>query len=882
VLLRRIDVKYAGFDYLETPQITISGGNGEGAVAEAKMRQNVHAPALDVSVGVNITNDTIGFTTYHQFRAGERVFYRQNKGTAIGSGTTDLGDGAIYFVGLVDNETIKLYSHFDDAIAGINTIDLSSKGSGTQKFETVKKKNVVDKIFITSPGSGYEFKKRTVITTGISTANHSINIKNHGYKDGEILTYSSTGTVIGNLTDSAQYKVLKIDNNNFRLAQAGVGGTLTSDYNSRTYIPFNGVGVGTHIFNYQPISVSISGELGISSSLGDYQATMIPVVRGAISSIDLTQNGSGYGNAGIVNYNRTPNIDFLSGTGAELRPVVRNGAIEQVIVTRGGSGYISPPEIITSGIGTYASLTPVIEGGVITSVTVVSGGVGFVTDRSFLSVETAVNALGRAPSVDPKVKRWELDNVNRYRKLIKLDDGFMENSGASYGSQFTHLYAPRKLREMLPSLKLDGAKDYGTYDLEYENAEEVSDNHSPIIGFAYDGNPIYGPYGFDRIDGGVIRRMVPGYELNATRTLGPTVGDWPLGSFTNDYTFSNKGDLDKYNGRFCKTPDYPEGTYAYFGTIDSSSQQDQTFDKYFTPVFPYVIGEAFKSKPDPFNFSPDSITDKIDLEDGGYVRNIYPYKLSFNASDYEYVARPDKNIDDFAKVVYADSGSIESIVIEDGGYNYKIGDKIGFDNVGTGGLNASAKVTKIKGKDLIKIESSVTKKEDVTFEILTDKRSILARTPEPHDFKNGDYVSVSGISSQSIINLDGVYTIGVSTSLFEVATAVGNTATTGIVTYISINGDVNVLQPDDVLGISTEKLFVVNIDEFNSRIRVIREYGGTVGTAYTAGSIIEEKPRGLTINVGVNTDKEIKLQNNTYFDPSEVCCSRNYFWSWYS
>ena len=58
-------------------------------------------------------------------------------------------------------------------------------------------------------------------------------------------------------------------------------------------------------------------------------------------------------------------------------------------------------------------------------------------------------------------------------------------------------------------------------------------------------------------------------------------------------------------------------------------------------------------------------------------------------------------------------------------------------------------------------------------------------------------------------------------------------------------------------------------DRFNSRIRVIREYGGTVGTAYTAGSIIEEKPRGLTINVGVNTDKEIKLQNSTYFDPSD-------------
>jgi len=866
----RIDVTYSGFDYLEKPQITISGGNGSGATAEAKMRQGVHAPTLDVEVGVNTSNNTVGFTTYHLFNNGERVFYRQNKGTVVGTGTTSLGDGAIYFVGLVDNTTISLHSHFDDAIAGINTVDLSDKGSGTQKFESVKKKNVIDQIFVTNPGSGYEYKKRTVITTGISTYNNSINIKNHGYSNGEILTYSSTGSVIGGLNASNQYQALIVDDNNFRLANAGVGGTLTTDYDNGTFVNLTSVGVGTHIFNYQPISVSITGEIGISSDLGNYHATMIPVVRGSITSVDLTQNGTGYGNSSIISYNRAPNIDLLAGSGAELRPIVKDGKIEQVIVTRGGSGYNSPPEIITSGIGTFATLTPVIEGGIITSVTVVSGGVGFVTDRSFLSVETAVNAAGRAPVLDPRVKRWELDNVNRFRTLIKLDDGFMENSTANFGSQFTHLYAPRKLREMLPSLKLNGEKDYGTYDLEYENAEEVSDNHSPIIGFAYDGNPIYGPYGFDRIDGGVIRRMIPGYELSATRQLGPSVGDWPLGSFTNDYTFTNKGDLDKYNGRFCKTPDYPEGTYAYFATIDSSSQQDATFDKYFTPVFPYAVGEAFKSKPDTFNFSPDSITDKIDLEKGGYVRNIYPYKLSFTESDYEYVARPDKIIDEFASVVYSAPGNIEEVVIEDGGYDYKVNDKIEFENTETGGINASARVKKIKGKDIIKLNSSTTRKEGVTFEVLRDKKSILARTPQPHNFKNSDYIRVSGISSQSIINLDGVYTIGVQTSVFKVASAIGNTSVTGIVTYIPINGDIKILQPDDVIGISTEQLFVVNIDEFNSRVRVIREYGGTVGTAYTAGAIIEEKPRGLTINVGVNTDTDIKLQKSTYFDPSEV------------
>ena len=42
-------------------------------------------------------------------------------------------------------------------------------------------------------------------------------------------------------------------------------------------------------------------------------------------------------------------------------------------------------------------------------------------------------------------------------------------------------------------------------------------------------------------------------------------------------------DLDIYNGRFCRTPDYPYGTYVYFVTIDENNQ----------PAFPYAIGRQW-------------------------------------------------------------------------------------------------------------------------------------------------------------------------------------------------------------------------------------------------------------------------------------------------
>jgi len=46
-------------------------------------------------------------------------------------------------------------------------------------------------------------------------------------------------------------------------------------------------------------------------------------------------------------------------------------------------------------------------------------------------------------------------------------------------------------------------------------------------------------------------------------------------------------DLDEYNGRWCVTPEFPNGTYAYFVSVSSNG----------TPVFPYNIGRAYYGSP---------------------------------------------------------------------------------------------------------------------------------------------------------------------------------------------------------------------------------------------------------------------------------------------
>jgi len=128
-----------------------------------------------------------------------------------------------------------------------------------------------------------------------------------------------------------------------------------------------------------------------------------------------------------------------------------------------------------------------------------------------------------------------------------------------------------------------------------------STKHSPLLGFAYDGFPIYGAYGFKNVDGtGGITRMKTSYTLrnisvrthyaNGTDvTDGPNVNaNYPLGMYREDYQYNTTSAdtpdyLDEHNGRFCVTPEYPNGIYCYFATVDAN----------WNSAYPYVVGPTF-------------------------------------------------------------------------------------------------------------------------------------------------------------------------------------------------------------------------------------------------------------------------------------------------
>ena len=125
--------------------------------------------------------------------------------------------------------------------------------------------------------------------------------------------------------------------------------------------------------------------------------------------------------------------------------------------------------------------------------------------------------------------------------------------------------------------------------------------HSPLLGFAYDGFPIYGAYAYTNTDGtGAITRMKSSYQLrtNTTRTNGPAINQvvgtqtFFNGYFREDYEYvAHPGDptyLDSHNGRICNTPEYPfslypSGIYCYFTTVDANHNS----------AYPYVVGPTF-------------------------------------------------------------------------------------------------------------------------------------------------------------------------------------------------------------------------------------------------------------------------------------------------
>ena len=867
--LDRIEIIDPGFDYVSEPTISISGGNGSGAKASVNTKLIEHAVSFNAtedSARVSLDNDTIGFSTFHKFRHSEKVVYKTDGQTGI----LGLSTESYYYVETIDASTIKLYKNVGDVISGINTVNLTAFGEGVHRIQSFDKKRVISNIIVDNSGSGYSNKERSTTSVGVNTALDQINIVSHGYKSGEVLKYTASSSSIGGISDGSTYYVSVVDDNNFKLSSVGVGTTTKSFYyNTKQYIDLTSVGSGTHTFNYEPITATLNGEIGVSTFAGqDFNAVIQPIFRGEIESAQVTSNGVGYGASTIIGYNRQPTFTLYSGSGAELLPIVNNGRITEVLVTNQGSDYNSPPELVVSGTGKYAKLIPVISGGKITEVKIESPGIDYESGTT----EIEIISSGSEGKFIAEIQQWTVNLVEKNLNTVTDDDGILTSSlNDNYGIQFTHLYAPRNLRQLLFGRSQDNKIQYGVSDLQKTNDEEITSKfHSPIIGWAYDGNPIYGPYGFSTQTGGTIRAMESGYE-KVESSARPS--SFAVGFFVEDYEFTDNGDLDEHNGRFCVTPEYPNGTYAYFATINPTKNESSgAFAKFRAPVFPYLIGNSYKSKPNTFNFDYKSNQNDYDLNSSDYFRNTTPYQLNVGNVYYDFLYQPNKIKPQSVNINATSKGTIDGVGIITGGQGYQVNDKIVFDTE----LNAQpakARVSKLKGKIVESVSVASTTTSNLEIAPYDSKGSYVAFSTSPHGLINLDLVSLTGFNT-SINSLQRTFNIGVSTEKFSLTTGVGTDGATGIVTFFNISGgsfknELLGLRENDILGIGSERIRILNVDKENSRVRVLRAVDSTVASAHTATTVLSEVSRKFTFKSIPENKVKFNLNKQIYFNPNE-------------
>ena len=154
---------------------------------------------------VSTASDRVTFNDRHLFENGESVYYRKGEGFApVGN----LVDNSLYYLHVPTEFSVQFMATYDDAVSGINTINLTSRSAGSSTLTATKERNILDSIVVTNQGSGYS-NRRTIVSSafyppvdfttteeiksGINTANHYVFFKNHGFENGDLVEYNSSG-----------------------------------------------------------------------------------------------------------------------------------------------------------------------------------------------------------------------------------------------------------------------------------------------------------------------------------------------------------------------------------------------------------------------------------------------------------------------------------------------------------------------------------------------------------------------------------------------------------------------------------------------------------------------------------------------------------------
>ncbi|AOV60911.1 virion structural protein [Synechococcus phage S-CAM22] len=641
-----------------------------------------------------------------------------------------------------------------------NTINPGSIGTwinGTSvwsyKSEVTKTFGPVTSIDITSPGSDYDASSPpNIVISGGGGSGATGTVTVNGSITEIIVTNSGTG-----YTSSPLVSIVGGGGSG-----AAATAIVTKGVVSSILMNTNGTG-----YTSQPTITIVGG--------GGTGAAATASVRGPVKSVAVTNGGE--------SYTSDPTVSLSSGSGAVAQPIVSNGRIISIAIISAGSGYTTAPEVTIQGDGFGAVARASIDtdgenAGRVTSIEIINRGINYIQGTTVINL----TSVGSGATFVPNVFEWTY-NLQETTTVDSAKGSVFAGYNNQYGGEYAHISNPQRLRYILGDNLFE---QVGTGNI-LEQEDQLT--HSPIIGWAFDGNPIYGPYGYsDPTDqSSPINKLNTSYKLKTNlvvdqqtnpvpvRIAGPLLSEEPAGKFIEDYEYSfGLGDLDQYNGRFCKTPDFPEGRYCYFITIDNSEAG--------IPQFPYVLGPSFNSIVDFWNLDKDAIQQNIPT---GVVRYRDPYEnvdidvdrspnvstnaltmengdiLLFDVEDenkdgvisQDEIDDPDQLFEEsplqlfdyFPKVKFDsrvdievetttkfEDASVTGFTIEDPGSSYQVNDILVFDNSNTDGGGVSARISKIKGETV----------SSYGFETIEDEFYGVLTTSSPHNLIVNDTVFV--------------------------------------------------------------------------------------------------------------------------------------------
>ncbi len=827
------------FDIDRIISIGVTGGNGSGCVIEpvvgSRFREIFFNSKTELNGGgiTTTTDDSrITFLTEHNFKPSEPIIYdsQLRLGIGVGIGTSSLVNQAVYYPEIINSRTIKLYETLSDLNAGIGTVNFNGNYfSGNHSFK-VGLRNTLINANVIDGGKNYTNRNLLVKPTGISTSDNRIKFTNHGFSHGDLINYSviaglgsaTPQTIIG-LNTSTSYYILKDDDNSFRLANAGIGGTNITNFERNKNVSLESTGTGFQSFSYPEIKVLVEfSPVGVGTTPVIRTIDATPKVRGSIIQTYLYEDGTGYGST-VVNNHKKPIISIKNGKNASIVPNIKNGQITSVNINFGGNEYFSVPDldiIDPTGFGAGAKLKPVISNGRVTDVKVVNTGIGYSSSTSI-----NVKSAGQNAIFDSTVRSLTINkhdpNVNNEYQLLEESNNKLKYSLTGY------------------STSLLGSKE--------------------LIGWAYDGNPIYGPYGSSdpKQKSDLTTRLVSGYVSNVDNVVDrPSLLIFNEGFFIEDFKYESiNSDLDKHNGRFEVTREFPNGVYAYHATVNDLNQ----------PQFPYFIGNTFRSKIVSENFDNNSQTN-FDFVSNNLIRNTFPYKVADEFANNDFLIETNEIQDQKIEIDSVTSGSVDDFNIITGGTNYKVNEFLNFDDGGTGGDGLISFISEISGKPIQSINTII---EENNNSVITWSQNKLNVTTEiNHNLKDNDIVRISGLSTDISV-LNNSFKIGVTTFTTTTISTITASPSAGFTTEIFVSDIPSSISVGSSIGIGTETLKILNIYRDLNILTIQRDFESSFGTIHPEGSSVEYLTNKFTIDKSIPYF-DSKVNQKVFFNPSQT------------